>query len=340
MRIKDLFESNNKILIHDIDVDGICSASLFLKLSDFKRTYLKNRKLDKETVSFIIEENPEFLIFLDLPIDQDLDELLKIKKTLSDINIVVIDHHIIHNNLNKYGILHINPRLENKDAYIPTSLLAFWLLEKYFDMEKYLWISCIGTIADYGHKTNPEFIERCKEKFPEYLKEENIFETSFGIASKTIYSALSFKGEYGMEYVIKIINKSKDFIEFFKNPKLKKWRDDIDREIKSTMNKFEKEKEVYGDLIFFVINTKAGITSIISNLIAEKYPDKAVIVAKDSDDGWKISARSHTGKFNVSTLMEKSSKGIGHGGGHPKAAGASVFNIEKFKKRLINALSS
>ena len=339
-KLKNWLNLERKVLVHHMDVDGSCSSALFLKILDCECVTLKDPHLDQGSIKEIVSKNPELIVFLDLSIDQDLEGVLKLKKELPETHIAIIDHHVIHNDLNKHGMLHINPHFEDEDSYIPASLLSFQILEEFgFNMEPHMWISCLGTISDYGHIKNKEFMDRCWKMYAEYLEAKDIFESPFGKATKTIYSAIVYKGLYGTSYVIKTLKESENFEEFSKNPNLKKWQKAVDKEIEKLLKAFEKEKETHGKLLFFKLESKLGLSSIISNLTARKYPDKIIIIARESPDGWKISSRGPKTNVNLAEIMIKATKGIGRGGGHPQAAGAMVSDIEEFKKRLIKAIS-
>ncbi len=339
-KVKEFLKRRNKLIVHHRDVDGSCSAAILRRAADFKTMSIKDPYLTDETAEKLIKRKPDFIIFLDLAVDERWDKMELLKKQLRNTEIVVLDHHTIHKDLNQFDILHINPMFDKGGQYVPTSLLIFDLLQGIgFDMTESLWISAIGVVSDYGHKTNPDFMKMVKKKHPDLLDNEDIFKSKIGEASKLIYSAVICKGEFGVKKVIKSLVNSGSLDEFMEDKLLVEWKDEVDKEIDRVMSEFEEKKEVVGDVVSFHIKTDLGIASIIANNITNKYPEKTTMVIKDYGNGWKISTRCPTGKVNLAELIKEASDGIGYGGGHPKASGAFVKDLEEFKKRFLSLIN-
>ena len=342
--LNKLLKSKNKVLVHHRDVDGSCCAAQFLKFfPDFKTFSIKDPFIPEDIIHELKEQKPETIIFVDIGVDEHLDRLKRIQSDLPASKICVIDHHVIQNDLNKLGMMHINPRFEKKSIYVPASLMVFDMLKGMdFEMEKHAWIACIGVISDYGQKDNKEFIEYCKKLYPGFLDTEDLIESAIGSQAKTIYSAIILKGEYGVRKAIENLVLSKELPEFEKNKDLKKWRKNVDKEITEVIESCDKDKQIIGNILFFEIKSKLNLASIISNIVSEKYSNKVIVISKKVAEGWKISTRmskniSNTG-INLAEIVKKATEGVGYGGGHPQAAGAFVENWEEFKSRLIKLI--
>jgi len=337
-QIKECFKLRQKLVVHHRDVDGNCSAALLLKFFDFDTISIKDPFVSYDMVNELVDKNPQLIVFLDLAVDEHWENMVSLKQKLKSTKIVVLDHHVIRKDLNDFGILHINPRFSIPEAYVPTSLMVFDMLKEFgVNIEKQMWIAAIGTISDYGHKTNPDFMKRAKQVYPDLMKGGQPIKTKLGDASKTIYSGIICRGEYGSRYALNTLVKSSSFEDFSENKNLSEWRKTVDVEIKAVLDDFKKNKQVDGDAIFYEIKSQLNITAILANILAEKNPEKFIVVGKQSDDGWKVStrgARTPKKTVDLSIAVSEAAKGIGYGGGHPQAAGALVHNWEKFKERI------
>ncbi len=342
-QIKEWFKLRKKLIVHHRDVDGSCSAAQLLKFSDFETMSIKDPFVTYDLVNQLVDKDPQMIMFLDLAVDEHWESIVSLKNKLKNCKIVVFDHHVIRKDLNDFGILHINPRFKIEEAYIPTSLMVFDLLKDTgASIEKQMWISVIGTISDYGHKTNPEFMKKAKQVYPDLLKGGQPIKSKLGNQAKTIYSAIICKGEYGARYVLNSLVSAKSFDEFISNKILEEWRERVDKEIKRITSDFKKNKEERGNILFYSIESELNLTSILSNILAEKYPDKFIVVGKGSNEGWKISTRAPrkpTKEADLSKIVSEAAKGIGYGGGHKQAAGASVRNWDLFKERVAKAIN-
>ena len=345
--LKDLFSKENKVVVHHRDVDGSCSVSQFLKFFHCKTFSIKDPFIPDDLIAELAELKPEVVIFMDIGVDEHWQRLVKIKDNIPGTKIVLIDHHVIQKDINKLEMMHINPRFQDPDAYVPASLMVFDILTALGLKTKSMsWIACIGVISDYGHKQNKEFIDVCKKQYSTLLDATDLIDSKLGTAAKTIYSAIVLKGEYGVRKVVDILVNSGGFEEFEETRDLRKWKEVVDKEVENIIQDFEKNKELRGNVIFFEIKSKLNLASIISNIISQKFSDKIIVIGKNVNGSWKVSARSPkhgsgSGKsVNLAEVVKKACEGIGYGGGHPQAAGASVEDWEKFKDRVVSLIST
>ena len=113
-------------------------------------------------------------------------------------------------------------------------------------------------------------------------------------------------------------------------------------EIDRILEDFPKNKEEFPKLNLFLYELKSelSVASVIASILARLYPDDIVIIRKKKPNGWKLSMRCQSGKTNLNDIAKKCSEGIGSGGGHPKAAGAFIYDWDVFKECLLRELES
>ncbi len=326
-----------KILVYHRDVDGVCSAALFMKFfPDFRSIPREGPVIDDKFFREIAAEEPEILVFLDMPVDQEWKKVLRFAKDILGIRILIVDHHIPEKDMNSENIMHVNPRLRKRSTYMPASCVLYEMLrEMGYAVRPWLWISLIGIIGDYGTKD-------CEWMFREYAETGEIPHCELVKAAETIASAITLKGLKGCEKVLKILLKSKRYEDFSKSSELRRWNTVVQKEVRNITDDFEKRKHVFEKekVILYEIKSRMNITSIIATITAERYPDYIVMIRKRSGNMWKVSLRYQRGNISVGELAKFASKGIGSGGGHVKSAGALVNDWEKFRKRAFGFLQS
>lgn len=332
-KLEGLLAKKKKVLVYHRDVDGICSAGLFLKFfPDFRTEFKQDPKLDDEFLKRLVEEKPEVILFVDLNVDQYWEKMTYLKKMLRETEIVVIDHHVVQKDLNGFDIEHINPRLEKPEIYIPTSRLVFDILKKIKpEAENFRWLACTGVIGDHGLGDNKDFLEETRKKHPGLLGKD-VMESKLFEFSKLIYSGIVLKGKYGTRRALEIVTEAKK-PEDLENTKLVGWKREVDREIEKVLK--EGKTEGHGKVMVFTFKSKLNLTSILSNILVERRPGKVLVVAKEVEGGVKVSLRAPEVPIDLSEIVREVVKGIGHGGGHEKAAGAFVKDFEEFKKRVL-----
>ena len=338
--VKNLLQlTGKKLLLYHNDPDGICSAALLLKFfTGFETMPRKGPLMDEEFTKSLIEKKPELIVFLDIPVDQERKMLKKLFKALPDLRILILDHHIPEKNLNSENIVHINPRFKNKDLYIPTSGMVYVLLKKLrYKVTHLVWMAAVGIIGDYGTEDCKDIIEECKEEYP-YLLEEDPMTSPLAEVAKLISSAVTLKGLKGAATALKVLSLYDYFDDFIKVEKLQRWKGMVEKEINRLLEEFERGKERKGDVIFYKIETKLNLTSVISTILSEKYQKEIIVIRKKSSKGWKISVRNQSGDYNVGELVKRAVQGIGSGGGHEKAAAGIISKWREFKRKFLEEI--
>jgi len=176
-RIFEAIENNEKIYIYgDYDVDGITSVSLlYLALSELGGNihyYIPLRDegygLNKDAIQSLKEEEANLVISVDCGINS-IEEINFANEL--DLDFIITDHHEIIGDLPKAFAV-INPKREENIysyKYLAGVGTAFMLvyalyskLDRLNDLEKFLDIVAIGTVADIVPLTsdNRKFVKR------------------------------------------------------------------------------------------------------------------------------------------------------------------------------------
>jgi single-stranded DNA-specific DHH superfamily exonuclease len=322
-KVRGFLSSEERVLVFDRDIDGVTAASLLMRFFPSYSFSLDGPHLKEEDIELIESRAPKTVIFADLAIDQDYKKIMGLRDGLKA-NVIIIDHHIFEKDLNSNGIAHINPRLQEKNAYLPTAFLVYKLLEALGeDPSPHKWIASIGVVADHGCEGCEDFLKKGVE-----------------MGVEMISAAITLKGERGIRKVLDILSRAKSMLDLEKDPDLRKWASVLNKEIERILEEFEFRREFIPELGLFIfeIKSKLSVAAVVSTLLAEKYPEKVIIVRKKSDDGMKLSMRNQSGRVDLNDIVRKCVKGIGSGGGHEKAAGGMVSDWKEFKRRFINHL--
>ncbi len=336
-----LKSKGRKILVYHSDVDGMCSSALLMKFfPDFKPIPREGPVIEEGFLEVLISKRPDVIVFLDIPADQEWKKLLVLKKRLGKVRIAIIDHHIIEKDMNESGMIHVNPRFESKEVYVPASAVMYEILNVLkYPVKKFLWISAVGVIADYGFEDCKELLEECEKTFPGSLSDKpSPFKLSK--VAEMLSALITLRGLKGAKLGLDLLVKFETLKDIGKHRDLRDCHEKVRKEIESIMEDFGKHAEFMSgkNLIIYEIKSKLNITSIIATKITDTYKNEVIIIRKKSRQGWKISLRCQSGKTNVGDLAKKASLGIGSGGGHQKSAGALVKDWEKFRKRVLKQI--
>ena len=293
------------VIFANDDGDGVCSAALLL-------AYLRERKIkpdlyfggyDRKTLESFTRRKNKFVIFVDFAIDQYLEIIKAFKKS----KVMVIDHHVITNNLNKIGVVHINPRFEKPNAYISASHITSDICKK-AGLKGCSWLGKLGDVCDRADKGNN-------------LENEAAF----------IISAIEAIDKNRFEELAKTLSEIEGLEYFVYNPKYQRLKERLSTEIRLQLESIE--PMLSKDIIFFEIKSRLSISSILSSMLLDKYPNKTFLIYKKTNDFYHISGRSKM--INLVNAFKIACKGVGRGGGHSVAAGAEVRDINIFMQRFL-----
>ena len=313
-----LKEINNVQIICDSDLDGICSAFLISRIlkkfgKKFKIKIRENEKLEK-----LVNKKFSSYIFLDLPFKDE--ELIDFSLKNKDKKIIYIDHHKreIPENLPK-NLYYFDIRALKIKPLTSVSGYVYKIGKKFFgkDFEKYSLIGFVGSYADYF--LDKEILKDLKRNYPKLFL-NNYLSLAFSIFISFLY----FEEP---KDIFKILEKE-DIFEIFKSFKLNK--------IKKLLKIWRKAEVAYEDEKLIVIKSKKAreIATLLSSFL-----NKTVLVYSPKKKTVKISLRSD--KIDCGEFLNNFTKKHGIvGGGHPNAAGATIWkkDLRKLIKKLIKKL--
>ena len=325
---EELQTAKNPLFLHDDDADGLCSFLLLYRIHrEGKEFIFKNApKLDGKFVTRVLDRNPDKIFILDVPVvEQEFVD--GVKKP-----IFWIDHHPP---LDLKKVNYYNPRLQDPEAYVPTSRMAWQVSQKPED----LWIAVAGCLADYYL---PEFLDEFIEQFPEWITEKGdlphiIFNQPIKMLVRFFFFIL--KGSSAEVWKsTKILTRIKSPDEIFKQETAQG---------KFLYKRFEKINQMYEELLekakqqahsgkLFIFNSTEdqwSFTANLANELSALYPQKIILIVRKKSGEMKCSLR---GRTRVLEPLQRALVGIsGYGGGHPLACGA-VIKEESWDQFLIN----
>jgi single-stranded DNA-specific DHH superfamily exonuclease len=335
--IQNLSKKDRVALISHIDLDGITSAKVVnLAVSQIvKPKIIKFVGYDEINLDFVLEIRKlkiNKIIFSDLAID-DLKVIQNLEKFA---DILIIDHHLFNENLNSDKTVFIN--IQGQCAsYICYSL--FYNFSE--DLEKIDWLVACACLADWLYFNNQDFM---KKTFAKYRDNFEIVKNDHGEIRKSgkfwdLQWDLSMALIYFKDNVKKVFVKIGE--KFSDVGKLRSYSAKINSELNKALGKFEKEKEVYSNVLLWELkDEKFSIRSLVSTIAGTKHPDRFVFILMKKGNKYIVSGRRQDKKGNVKEFLEKNMKGIkgSFAGGHVAAGGGHflVKDLDKFKHNLRN----
>lgn len=347
-------------LIYDIDGDSIGSGVIIAKTIRKLFNYTPEAfpishdlfVIDKGIHKEIKNKNIKNLIIVDIPIDEQPKDVLQIS---GRVKILILDHHQIHNDLNKYkNILHVNPYFWNskvKPVKYCVSKLTYDVCNRIINIEDLAWLAGLGIINDYCGDVWKEFLDSIYEKYPilKEGKEPYSFDSNLGLINHMVTSGYYHSGIKGSKIAYEScleVSSPLDLLEA-KTPKakiLKSFHVEVQKEIDKIINNWKNYAEIHEDkkLIFLELKTRFAIKSPISTILGIKNPNYTFIIFRRNRNFIHISLRREDGKVNCGKLAEFATKNLknANGGGHVPAAGANIMtkDLDKFKENALKYL--
>ena len=371
-RIFEAIKNNQKIYIYgDYDVDGITSVSLlYLALSELGANvdyYIPLRDegygLNKEAIQNLKNENADLVISVDCGINSIED--INFANELN-LDFIITDHHEITGDIPK-ALAIINPKREENIysfKYLAGVGTAFMLVDALYtqtnklnDLEKYLDIVAIGTVADIVPliSDNRKFVKRgleilrnskwigikqlLRKIFPDNWDTREYFAYDIGYIIAPIFNAAGrledakqavslFIEEDGFE-CLSIIE------QLLENNNERK---NIQKKILETSIAEIEKKQLYNKNLILVANKSFhhGVIGIVASKILDKYYKPSIIMEiKESEGVATASCRSIDG-INIVECLNSVSDILVKYGGHSGAAGFTIKieNIEEFYQRV------
>ena len=323
---KNLLSSNRPLFLFDDDPDGLCS---FLMLYRFVKNGngwpLKGSAVDEKIAEKVNNYQPDLVVILDKAIvrDEFFDNV--------SAKIIWIDHHEPVEIKNK-NITYLNPRVFDDEDNSATSYCCYRIVNQD------LWLATIGMIGDW-QMISDEMFEEFVNEYPSLLNSKDIkvalFENEIGKLIKIFSFNLKGKSEDVISS-IKILSRVENPLQILNGESA---------QTRLLLKRFEKHNLAYENLlnrvgepseeklfVFTYNSNENSYTTYLSNELLQKYPNKIVIVARQSGDSYKCSLRSEN--IAIAPILEKVLSQInGEGGGHANACGA-VIKTEQFESFL------
>ena len=312
---KELETAKNPLFFYDSDGDGLAAFLLLYRIHrEGKGVRINTSSVNIHGLRKVEELNPDKIFILDIPV-VDQEFLDQVKRP-----VFWIDHH---QPLHRTKVQYFNPRIQNSDAYIPTSRMAWDISRDPAD----LWIAMIGSLADWHL---PDFTDDFIAQYPDLLKYKDLTRASYkskiGILMKFFFFIQ--KGpSHEVHKSVKTLTRIKSPYEILNQETAQG---------KFLWARFQKINQKYDELLK---DAKTGVkggkillyhysenlwsfTANLANELMALYPKKVIIIARNKGGEMKCSLRA---QFKISDALEKALHGVeGRGGGHPNACGAVI----------------
>lgn len=352
--LKKHIEKKSKILIYgDYDTDGICSASIILKMLMYvdyiadvfiPSRYLDGYGINLENAKKIVEQKYDLVICVDngVAANEAIDYLRE-----NNIDVLVLDHHeipevlpnanyILHPTLSHYGEI-------ASSAGFVTFIFSINFLNRFDEYLSVLaalsLVSDMMPLIDYNRDllryvlTNYKvgrFLPIDLLNNNETLNEEKI---GLAIAPKINSIGRVIEDREGPNLVRFLTSEDKKFVLnyiYFIN--------ETNEQRKTILKDFSGDIKKDNDYcVCEIANTKEGIIGLIANKMMNEYALPSIIFTKDEHKGiLKGSARAPLG-FNMFDAMTALGKYFLTFGGHAQAGGCSleIDQFPHFKKEFI-----
>jgi len=353
--------SEKTAIIYDIDGDSIGSAVIIAKtierLFDYiPQAFIISHELlasEKGIFKKINDKKIKNVVIVDISIDEEPEPILKIAKTS---NVMIIDHHQIHNDLNKFdNIIQVNPFFLNtkiEPFRYCTSKLTYDICSRATDIKDLAWLAGLGIINDYCGEQWKDFLEEIYEKYPSLKegKEPYSFNSNFGLIDHMITSGYYHSGMKGGKIAYEACLEAESPLDLLKARTskarlLKEFHEEVQEDIDKIVEEWKKCAEIYQDkkLVFLELKSRFAIKSPVSTILGIKNPTYTFVIFMIKGDFINISIRREDGKVDCGKLATIATKNLKNasGGGHAPAAGAQIMtsDLKKFKENVINYLS-
>ena len=371
-RIFEAIKNNQKIYIYgDYDVDGITSVSLlYLALSELGANvdyYIPLRDegygLNKEAIQSLKNENADLVISVDCGINSVED--INFANELN-LDFIITDHHEITGDIPK-ALAVINPKREENIysfkylAGVGTAfMLAYALyseLNKLNDLEKYLDIVAIGTVADIVPlvSDNRKFVKKgleilkntrwigikqlLRKIFPDNWDAREYFAYDVGYIIAPIFNAAG-RLEDAKQAVSLFIEedgfKCLSIIEKLLENNTE--RKNIQKKILEMSIVEIEKKQLYNKNLILVANKSFhhGVIGIVASKILDKYYKPSIIMEIKENEGLATASCRSIEGLNIVECLNSVSDILVKYGGHSGAAGFTIKieNIEEFYQRV------
>tara|TARA_Y100000034_G_scaffold79823_1_gene95791 strand:+ start:3477 stop:4529 length:1053 start_codon:yes stop_codon:yes gene_type:complete len=332
-----LEKAQNPLFFFDNDNDGLCSFLLLQRyIGRGKGIPIKSfPELTSDYFRKIKELNADYIFILDKPVISK-----EFFKEVEQINvpIVWIDHHLIDKKNIPDFVDYYNPLFnDNKITSEPTTYLCYQVSQKKED----LWIAIIGCISD---KFVPDFYSEFEKDYSDLsFKSENAFDIFYKSKIGKIAKIFSFALKDRTTNVInmlKFLMKAKSPYEVLeennKNYSIHNRFNQINKKYKILIDKAVEVARESERILFFQYGGDLSISSELSNELSYLFPEKIIVIMRNTGVKANISARGKGIRKIVLNAIKDLNEASG--GGHEDAVGGRIRteDLEKFKENIIN----
>jgi single-stranded DNA-specific DHH superfamily exonuclease len=322
--ISKIGRNERTALITHIDLDGMTCAKIVNEALDIDyMRFVGYEGLNKNLIKEIKAEKIRKVILTDLAID-NIDFISELEKFA---DVLIIDHHTFQKDINSVNTVYLNAE------EFAASYICYYLFSKIKKMEHFDWLVACAALADWACFLNSRWMGQVYKKYGEtYVPaENNLKKGRFWEMQETLSLFLI--------YFLDNLQIAYDFIKDIESVSdLKRYSNVVEKEIERCLLDFGREKEVYGEIYFWIIRSKFAVKGQVLNKASFDVKDKTLIIARREGDHYQMSARRQDGKVNLPEFLREMTEGFRNAfaGGHLKAAGChiSVKDIDEFRERL------
>lgn len=334
--LKDLKTLKKGVVFCGHDLDTICSTVILLNFLKRRGKDVKyfisqfNYKLSKDCLEYFKKKRFEFVIIVDVPeIEKNYLEFFA-----NHSKVLIIDHHPIKEYYKK--VFYSNPRIFKEKIYMPATYICYKLYSKFFASKPIDLIAGLGTLADKGIECCLDLYKKMK-KYGWIESLETIYCSRLFLAVKILGSWLIEGERKKVDECIKFLMRVKSLDEIFRAKKFLKKFEDVEREIKKSLEDFEKKKKKIGNFFVYKLKSKYRLQSMVATLLASRIKGNLIVYQKWKGY-YKASFRRNESNLNLGLAAKEIAQRIGaEGGGHPEAASIARIKSEKeFLKEIRN----
>jgi len=316
------------VVVHDSDTDGCSSAAVFvhcLKKKGVKAVPMvtQDAVIHSNVQRQIAKLKPDNLIILDL--GGEAHDYIRSKSR--HMKIMVVDHHHLKENADFGRALVLNPHVFNIPEYLnpPTAYLSY-IICNVLD-----WVSALGVVADKGHASCFEFLDRTSKKYGVDFEKLKDYTNAADVMRDS-------------EYIVEALLEAKRPQDIAKNRKLAAYEEEFSAEVKRLLDLHKEKAEFYKDvrLIIYNIETEYSLRGGIANKLQQLYKGWTIVIAEKQGGNYAMSMRTTNEKVDLVKIIGSSTANLKEaaGGGHTKAAGCKVLYKDKglFTKTFIKTI--
>jgi len=316
------------VVVHDSDTDGCSSAAVFvhcLKKLGVKAVPMVTRDavIHQNVQRQIAKLKPDNLIILDL--GGEAHDYIRSKSR--HMKIMVVDHHHLKKNADFGRALVLNPHIFNIPEYLnpPTAYLSY-IICNVLD-----WVSALGVVADKGHASCFEFLDKTSKKYKADFEKLKDYTNAADVMRDS-------------EHIVKALLVAKKPQDIAKDRKLASYEKEFSSEVMRLLDQHKEKAEFYKEpgLIIYNIETEYSLRGGIANKLQQLYKGWTIIIAEKQGDNYAMSMRTSNEKVNLVKTIGLSIANLkrASGGGHAKASGCKVLykDKERFTKTFIKTI--